>query len=60
MSEECGVDKSLCGGITIKGPMEIIGGKYDPSVSVAGWKPGEGDTHGDIILEPDCDCDIIT
>ena len=35
-------------------PAEVQQSKYTPQ-KVGGWKPGEGDTHGDQVLEvPDC------
>ena len=35
-------------------PWEVHQSKYSPQ-SVGGWKPGDGDTHGDGVLEvPDC------
>lgn len=53
MSENCDID--LHAGTWEIGPFEVIGGQFDPSKSVAGFRPGDGDTHGDAILVvPNC------
>lgn len=55
MTEVCGSEaKSLCGKTTIKGPIEISGGTYNPQ-SIGGFRPNEGDTHGDDELIVCCD-----
>lgn len=53
MNDTC--DKSLQSGTWDIGPSEVSGGKYEPTHSIYGIRPGEGDTHGDTILEvPEC------
>jgi hypothetical protein len=55
MSKIC-EDNSLYGGCWDIHPFEVCGGTFDPSESIAGFKPGDGDTHGDEILEvPECE-----
>jgi len=52
--DQCNVPKVLRDGTTRQDPFETQGGKYSPQ-KTGGWRPNEGDTHGDQVLEvPDC------
>lgn len=52
---ECEVPNQLRAGTFLNGPIEVQQHKFNPS-KIGGWKPNEGDTHGDQILTvPDCE-----
>lgn len=55
MSDTCKPqDISLCAGTTDIGPFEVSGGHYEPAKSVSGFRPNDGDTHGNETLEVKC------
>lgn len=52
--EECNVPNEIKGGTFEVHPASVTGKKFDPT-TIDGWKPNDGDTHGDTVLEvPDC------
>lgn len=50
-----GIDKDLQAGLTLVGLIDKYNaGKFNPQ-EIGGWRPGEGDTHRNQILDvPDC------